>query len=301
MLTIAVSSRSLFHVEDGHAIFEKEGQDAFNKYMREKESVPLRPGAAFSVVKKLLALNSPGVRDKVDVVLLSRNSPDAGMRVMNSIAHYNLDIERAVFSQGSDRFRYAKALGAQLFLSANSSDVRAAINQGIAAATMLPIEQSHELSDMTIRIALDGDSVVFSSEADEFYKQEGLAAFRQSESEKAHIPLGDGPFRNFLQALYDLQKVLPLENPPLKVALVTARGLPSHARVIYTLRSWNIIIHEAIFAGGHDKGPLLQAYGADVFFDDTQRNIDSAASCGIMSGHVLYGEGQGIVSELPLK
>ncbi|MDO8416312.1 MAG: 5'-nucleotidase [Agitococcus sp.] len=296
MLTIAVSSRSLFHVEDGHQIFETEGQDAFNQYMREKEALPLRPGPAFSLVKKLLALNCPGVRDKVEVVLLSRNSPDAGMRVMNSIAHYQLDIERAVFSQGSDRFRYAKALGAQLFLSANASDVRAAIEHGLAAATMVPIEQSHEFDDMTIRIALDGDSVVFSSEADEYYRQEGLAAFRLSESAKAHIPLGDGPFRAFLQALYDLQKQLPVDNPPLKVALVTARGLPSHARVIYTLRSWGIRFHEAIFAGGHDKGPLLQAFGADLFFDDTQKNIDSATSCGIMTGHVLYGAGEGITA-----
>lgn len=298
MLTIAVSSRSLFHIEDGNKIFEEQGQLAFDEYMRSKETVPLRPGAAFPLVRKLLAMNTtrfPERRDRVEVVLLSRNSPDAGMRVMNSIAHYGLDIERAVFSQGADRFRYAKAMGAQLFLSANSGDVRSALEHGMAAATMLPRECDEHEDSNEVRIAFDGDSVLFDSEADECYQEHGLEVFRQQEMAKAHVPLGDGPMKAFLQELYALQKQFPVGESPLRVALVTARGMPSHARVLNTLRHWGIHIDEAVFCGGACKGPILQAFGADVFFDDTHKNIDSALSCDVPSGHVPFGNGQGIV------
>ena len=301
MLTIAVSSRSLFHIEDGNKIFEEQGQEAFNDYMRSKENVPLRPGAAFPLVRKLLALNttrSPQPRDRVDVVLLSRNSPDAGMRVMNSIEHYGLDIERAAFSQGGDRFRYARAMGAHLFLSANPSDVRMAVEHGIAAATMLPVECADHSHDHEVRIAFDGDSVLFDSEADDCYRAEGLEAFRKHEVEKANIPLGDGPFKKFLSALHALQKEFPAESSPIKVGLVTARGMPSHARVLNTLRHWGIHLDEAIFCGGLPKGPLLEAFGADIFFDDTQKNIDSAVSCNVPSGHVPYGHGGIVAQEL---
>lgn len=304
MLTIAVSSRSLFHLEDGHDIFAAEGQAAFNDYMRSKENVPLRPGTAFSLVRKLLALNTNtgdghGRRDRVEVVLLSRNSPDAGMRVMNSIQYHGLDIERAVFSQGTDRFRYAKALGAHLFLSANPDDVKYAVEKGLAAATMLPSERQDDESDTTVRIAFDGDSVLFSSEADDCYRAHGLQAFRDSEVENATVPLGAGPFKKFLDELHALQKQFPEEESPIKVALVTARGLPAHARVLHTLRSWGIRLDEGIFAAGCPKGPLLEAFGADIFFDDTQKNIDSALSCNVPSGHVPYGSGHGIVAPEP--
>lgn len=299
MLRIAVSSRALFHIEDGHKIFDEQGQEAFDKYMRDKESTPLRPGVAFRLVKKLLALNTttfPNQRDAVEVILLSRNSPDAGLRVMNSISHYGLDIERAAFSQGSDRFRYAKALGAQLFLSANPGDVAAAVANGLAAATMLPKETGEETGDEGVHIAFDGDSVLFSSEADETFREHGLQAFRDSEVANVDNPLGDGPFRPLLTELHKMQKAFVGGAKPIRIALVTARGMPSHGRVIKTLRSWGLEVDEIIFAGGAPKGPLLQAFGADIFFDDTQRNIESAQSCDITSGHVPYGHG-GIVAE----
>ncbi|MCC5610590.1 5'-nucleotidase [Nostoc sp. CHAB 5834] len=297
MLTIAVSSRALFQLEDSNDVFVNEGQDAFNKYMRDKEHTPLRKGTAFSLVRKLLNLNTPGgKRDKVEVVLLSRNSPDAGMRVMNSIQHYGLDIERAVFSQGHDRFKYAKALGAHLFLSAFAPDVKNAINQGIAAATMLPTKKEDDPSDNSIRIAFDGDSVLFSSEADDCYRANGLDAFRQNEIENCQIPLGPGPFKVFLEELHRLQVMFPLEMSPIRVALVTARGLPAHGRVLHTLRSWDIRIDEGIFAGGTPKGPLLEAFAADIFFDDMVKNIDSAVTHNIPSAHVPYGSGHGIVA-----
>jgi 5'-nucleotidase len=301
MLTIAVSSRSLFQIEDGNKIFETEGQDAFNEYMRSKEDTPLRKGVAFPLVRKLLGLNSlsPNSEPLVEVVMLSRNSPDAGMRVMNSIQHYGLNIERAVFSQGLDRFKYAKALGAHLFLSTAPADVKRAIDHGLAAATMLPVEQADDTTDSTVRIAFDGDSVLFSSEADECYRENGLDAFRKSELANANIPLGAGPFKIFLEEIHRLQQVLPKENPQLRMALVTARGMPAHARVLHTLRSWDIRIDEGIFAAGCPKGPLLEAFSADIFFDDTHRNIDSARSCNVVSGHVPFGSGHGIVNNSP--
>lgn len=300
MLRIAVSSRSLFLLEDGHKIYESEGQEAFNEYMRAKEDIPLRPGAAFPLVKKLLAINkidNPTNQKRVSVVLLSRNSPDAGMRVMNSVEHYGLDLEQAVFSQGTDRFRYVKAFQVHLFLSANQADAKNAIDRGIAAATMLPVERDHEGYDTTVRIAFDGDSVLFSSEADDTYHNHGLDAFRESEVANARIPLGQGPFMKLLCELHELQKQFPPEQAPIKVGLVTARGMPAHARVIHTLRSWGIRVDEAIFAGGAPKGPLLDAFGADIFFDDTLKNIDSAREYHIASGHVPFGRGAGIVAD----
>ena len=304
ILTVAVSSRSLFHIEDGNDIFVTQGQAAFDAYMRSKEQVPLRPGAAFPLVQKLLSLNK--ARDKtqrrgVDVVILSRNSPDAGMRVMNSVHHYGLDIERAVFCSGAGRFAYAKALGAHLFLSANAADVKAAVDHGIAAATLLPVEQSSDTPEPAgqVRIAFDGDSVLFGSEADECYRANGLEAFRQNEVDKANTPLGAGPFKAALQALHDLQQSLPTEAQLLRVALVTARGMPAHARVIHTLRDWGIVVDEAIFAAGAPKGSLLEAFRADIFFDDTMKNIQSAQAHNVLSGHVPFGEGGIVAQPLP--
>lgn len=300
MLTVAVSSRALFHLEDGDEIFATKGQIAFNEYMQSKEQVPLRPGPAFGLVKKLLALNdndgSP--RNRVEVILLSRNSLDAGMRVMESVRHYGLDIEKALFCAGGERFSYAKGMGAHLFLSTTPSDVKAAIDNGLAAATMLPAETAEDQTDTTVRIAFDGDSVLFSSEADEVFRAEGLDRFRESEVQNAKVPLGAGPFKGFLEALCALQATLPIGvDSPLKLALVTARGLPAHARVIHTLRSWGVLVDVAIFCGGAPKGPILRAFGADVFFDDTTKNLDSARMHDITSCHVPYGTGHGIVAD----
>jgi 5'-nucleotidase len=300
MLTVAVSSRALFHLEDGDEIYATKGQIAFNEYMQSKESVPLRPGPAFGLVKKLLALNDNKIgdpRNRVEVILLSRNSLDAGMRVMESVRHYGLDIERAVFCAGGERFSYAQGMGAHLFLSTTPADVKAAIDNGLAAATMLPAETLEAQSDMTVRIAFDGDSVLFSSEADEVFRAEGLDRFRESEMQNAKVPLGAGPFKAFLEALCALQATLPRGvDSPLKLALVTARGMPAHARVIHTLRSWGVLVDVAIFCGGAPKGPILKAFRADVFFDDTTKNLDSARLHDITSCHVPFGSGHGIVA-----
>lgn len=295
MLSIAISSRALFHIEDGDQIFQEKGQAAFDEYMRSKEDTPLRPGAAFPLIRKLLAINQPDKPPMVEVVMLSRNSPDAGMRIMNSIQHYGLGIQRAIFSKGTDRFRYVKGLGVHLFLSANAGDVKNALDNGIAAATILPAERE-DTDSSEVRIAFDGDSVLFSSEGDEVYRAHGLDYFHRHEADNASRPLGDGPFKSVLQELHKIQQQFPPESCPLKVGLVTARAIPTHGRVLNTLRKWGVTVDEAVFANGAPKGPLLRAFGADLFVDDTQHNITSATDCNITSGHVPYGTGHGIVA-----
>lgn len=295
MLTIAVSSRALFHTEDADTIFQEQGPEAFNDYMRSKEHIPLRPGPAFNLIRKLLAMNTPGARrDRVEVVLLSRNSPDAGLRIMHSILHYKLAIERAVFSQGRDRFRYAAAFGAQLFLSASVADVQAALQNGVAAAVMIP-RVDDVGDDQMVRIAFDGDSVLFSDEADRTFHREGLRGFERSEQEKANLPLPAGPFQGFILELQKLQSHYKVETAPLRIGLFTARGVAAHERALRTLRAWQIRLDEALFSGGLPKGPFLRAFGADVFFDDAKQHIDSADAHNVSAGHVPYGSGRGII------
>lgn len=304
MLTIAVSSRALFRMDQSHEVFLAGGPAAFEQFQRDNENVPLEPGVAFPLVKKLLALNSTGKRDRVEVVLLSRNSPDAGLRVMRSISEYGLDIERAIFTQGQDRFRWARALKTDLFLSANSDDVRTALANGVAAAAMLPHGEAGA-SEGDVKIAFDGDSVIFSDAAERVYQSHGLATFQQTEREQAGVPLPDGPLRGLLTKLSSLQKELQEEQKRLqaelkegemaekisviKIALVTARGIPAQERVIKTLRSWGITIDAAVFCGGLPKGPFLEAFEADIFFDDTMKHCESAASSRIPAGHVVSG------------
>lgn len=290
MLTIAVSSRALFRMEESHDVFVAGGPEAFEEFQRKNEHIRLEPGVAFPLVKKLLALNTPGLptRDRVEVVLLSRNSPDAGMRVMRSISEYGLDIERAIFTQGKDRFRFAKALNTNLFLSVNSDDVRIALENGVAAAAMLPHGDA-SVQEGDVNIAFDGDSVLFSDEAERVYQEHGLAHFQQSEQEQAGVPLADGPFRSLLIALSELQSQYPIGEAPIKVGLFTARGIPAHERVLKTLRSWKITLDAAAFCGGLPKGPFLKAFGADIFFDDTMKHCESAAASQITACHVPSG------------
>ena len=292
MLTIAVSSRALFRMEKSHEIFLTNGPDAFEQYQRENERVTLEPGVAFPLVCKFLALNTPEDPKRVKVVLLSRNSPDAGLRVMRSISHYKLDIESALFTQGVDRFRFAQALKTDLFLSVNSDDVRVALENGVAAAAMLPHGEcavDEGAPSGTINVAFDGDSVLFSDVAERVYQEHGLAHFQQTEQEQAEIPLPDGPFRALLMKLAELQRSFPKGECPLKTALVTARGIPAQERVLKTLRSWGINVDTAIFCGGMPKGPFLEAFKADIHFDDTMKHCENAVASRIPAGHVPSG------------
>lgn len=281
ILTVAVSVRALFNTEESHRIFLEGGQGAFDAYMRKKERIPLRPGVAFPLVKKLLALNSDGQR-LVEVILMSRTSPEAGVRILASLKHYELDIMRVVMTTGGDRFKFAKHMGVQLFLSAQGEDVAKAMDAGVAAATFIPSAPKQELADPVVRFALDGDSVLFGDEAERIYQAEGLAAFQASELKKAKQPLAAGPFKPVLEAISALQKECPGK---IETGLITARGAMSAERVLYTLRDWQMSVDTLIFADGRPKGPLLSAFGADIFFDDGVKNIESAKDV-VAAGHV---------------
>jgi len=289
-LTIAITSRTLFDLEHSHALFESEGTEAFAAYQRAHEDDVLEPGIAFPLVRKLLALNANVAAEtpQVEVILLSRNSADTGLRVFNSIAHYGLAITRATFTSGEPTWPYITPFGAQLFLSANPESVRHALEHGIAAATVLPARAPQQRDDQ-LRIAFDGDAVIFSDEGERIARDGGIAAFHQHERERAHEPLSGGPFRGFLSALHALQAAYPAgQASPIRTALVTARSAPAHERVIRTLRDWNVRLDQALFLGGREKGPFLQAFGADIFFDDSLHNIDSARQH-VAAGHVPHG------------
>ncbi|HRP71087.1 MAG TPA: 5'-nucleotidase [Luteimonas sp.] len=292
VLTIAISSRALFDLEDSHALFEKEGIAPYADYQRSREDDVLEPGIAFPLVRKLLALNvdAPPESPRVEVILLSRNSADTGLRIFNSIQHHGLAISRATFTSGEPTWPYIRPFGAQLFLSANPDSVRQALANGVAAATILPdSDKPGSAASEQIRIAFDGDAVIFGDEGERVSREGGIAAFHRHEIERAHEPLTGGPFRAFLSALHDLQAAYPPgEASPIRTALVTARSAPAHERVIRTLREWGVRLDEALFLGGRAKGPFLAAFGADIFFDDSLHNIDSARQH-VVAGHVPHG------------
>ncbi|MGJ8689953.1 MAG: 5'-nucleotidase [Gammaproteobacteria bacterium] len=286
-LVIAISSRALFDLSDSHKVFEEQGLEAYQQYQISHEEEPLAPGDAFGLVNKLLSLNTLINDSRVEVILLSRNSADTGLRVFNSISHYGLNITRAAFCGGDSPYRYIAAFNCHLFLSTDGSDVRHALERGIAAATILPSQKksSHEGQ---LKFAFDGDAVLFSDEAEKIYKASGLEAFTASERLAANQPLSGGPFKPFLAALQQLQMEFAPGESPIRTCLVTARSAPTHERVVKTLRAWNIRIDESLFLGGMDKGAFLNAYDADVFFDDQEAHCDSARSH-VATGHVPNG------------
>ncbi len=287
-LIVAITSRALFDLSESHALFEQAGLDAFREHQTRREDEPLAPGIAFPLVRKLLHLNPPKPAPaRVEVILLSRNSADTGLRIFNSIEHYGLDIARAAFTSGAPTAPYVHSFGAQLFLSANPESVARALDEGIAAATILP-SQAPLLSSDQLRIAFDGDAVIFGDESERVSQEQGIDAFHRNEVENADQPLSGGPFRGFLAALHKLQEAFPAENSPIRTALVTARSAPAHKRVILTLRHWGVRLDEALFLGGRDKGPFLETFGADIFFDDSAHNVESARRH-VATGHVPHG------------
>lgn len=286
-MVVAISSRALFDLDESHRIFETEGKEAFCRYQVEHEDETLPPGVAFTLVKKLLALNAVLPEPTVEVILLSRNSADTGLRVFNSIRQHGLAISRAAFTGGQSPFGYIAAFGADLFLSANAEDVALALEAGHAAATILASHKAANESEQ-LRIAFDGDAVLFSDEAERVYRAGGLAAFTEYETAEARNPLSGGPFKAFLASLHHIQTLFGPDQSPIRTALVTARGAPAHERVVRTLRAWDIRIDEALFLGGMEKGPFLRAFGADIFFDDQRRHCDSAC-LHVATGHVPHG------------
>ena len=287
-LVVAISSRALFDFEEENRLFEQGNDAAYVDLQRTRLDVPAKPGVAFSLVRKLLAFNSPE-HQRVEVVVLSRNDPVSGMRVFRSAkAHGIPSVQRGVFTQGRDPFRYLRPLGAHLFLSANGDDVRQALQLGYPAARVLTESvQASQANPQEVRIAFDGDAVLFSDEAEQVFQAQGLAAFQQHESDKAAQPLPDGPFKPLLAALHRLQQAAST-GMRIRTALVTARSAPAHERAIQTLMSWNIAVDEAMFLGGLNKGGFLREFEPDFFFDDQTGHVTSAA-LHVPSGHVHSG------------
>ncbi|MBL8821338.1 MAG: 5'-nucleotidase [Planctomycetia bacterium] len=286
-LVIGISSRALFDLEESNKVFETDGEAAYAKYQEERKDEPLKPGIGFRLVQAILGLNSrireKGVR-KAEVVVTSRNSPATSMRLFNSISHHDLDIQRAILTGGTPVARYLKSFCVDLYLSAYESDVEEAINAGIAAGVIYTSGTTQEPSAISsidpvkeLRFAFDGDNVLFNSEAEDVFQREKLEGFVKHEVTHSKRPLGDGPFAKLLRTLAVLQKDPGFENPPIRTALVTARSLPTHLRVLNTFRAWGIHVDEAFFMGGVDKSAILSAFQPHIFFDDQDGHCRSAS------------------------
>ena len=286
-LVVAISSRALFDFEEENQVFEQNDDRAYMDLQLGRLEEPAKPGVAFSLVKKLLAFND-ATTQRVEVVILSRNDPVSGMRVFRSAQHYGLSIQRGSFTRGQSPWRYLKPLNANLFLSTHLSDVRAALDAGVPAAQVYPHSaHASEAHPHEVRIAFDGDAVLFSDEAERVFQSQGLSAFQAHEHAKASQPLLAGPFKPLLAALHRLQQ----EGTPairVRTALVTARSAPAHERAIRTLMEWNIEVDEAMFLGGLPKGEFLKEFEPDFFFDDQTGHIESAAQH-VPAGHVASG------------
>ncbi len=287
-LVVAISSRALFDFEEENELFEGSDDRAYMALQQQRLDLPAKPGVAFSLVNKLLAFNTPEAA-RVEVVVLSRNDPISGMRVFRSAQHFGLSIKRGVFTRGESPWRYLRPLKAQLFLSTNEADVRSALAAGVAAARVFPLSAraSSEHPD-EVRIAFDGDAVLFSDEAEQVFQRDGLNAFQTHETEHANHPMAAGPFKPVLQALHQLQQAQQQGRMRVRTALVTARSAPAHERAIRTLMDWQIEVDEAMFLGGLAKGEFLREFEPDFFFDDQVGHIASA-SLHVPSGHVAAG------------
>lgn len=305
-MVIGVSSRALFDLSRENEIFETQGLEAYCSYQVEHEQDILKPGPGFALIKALLQLNErSGGGNLVEVIVMSRNSPDTSLRVFNSIEYYGLPITRAVLASGASLAPYLAAFHTDLFLSAYEDDVQCAIDSGIAAgiictghsygtarsggagARVIPIKEGVLPGEGQIRIAFDGDAVLFSGDSEMIFKQKGLDAFEENERKHAREPLAEGPFANFLRKLSDLQRMLGTDNCPIRTALVTSRSAPAHERVIRTMRAWNVRVDEAFFLGGIEKKDVLKAFGAQIFFDD-QSVHTASASLAVPAARVPY-------------
>lgn len=283
-LVIAVASSALFRLDEADAIFRASGEEAYRAYQREHENEYLQPGVAFSFIKRLLSFNVSSADSPVEVILLSRNDPDTGLRVMNSIEAQQLNITRAAFVKGRDPYRYLEAFGASLFLSANEEDVKEALRMGKSAGLVLESLLNNEADDEELRIAFDFDGVLADDSSECVFRDGGLAEFHKSESDKANIACGRGPLHDLLvkvAAIQKIEKKRKLETPDyrvrLRIAIVTARNAPAHKRVVTSLREWGIEIDETFFLGGMAKRAVLSEFRPHIFFDDQKLHLEDAA------------------------
>ncbi len=279
-LVIGISSRALFDLEKENRIFEEKGLEVYEDYQVKHEKDILPKGSAYPLVRAFLELNRLQEQRLVEVIVMSRNSPNTSLRIFNSIRAYDLDITRAALSGGAPIAPYLHAFRTDLFLSAHGEDVKQAIDDGIAAGMILagaahgdPMERIDQ-----IRIAFDGDAVLFSADSERIYQQQGIEAFEKHEWAQADVPLQKGPFANFLLTLAHLQSCFAdQEKAPIRTALVTSRNAPTHERAIKTLRNWGVRIDEAFFLGGVSKKDVLSAFGAHIFFDDQVLHAEPAS------------------------
>lgn len=279
-LVIAISSRALFDLEEENQIFEKDGLDAYYKYQLENEDKSLKKGTGYRLVENILKINSFFSSDErqVEVIILSKNNAATSLRITNAINDLKLDIIRSAWTSGTNISNYLKAFKVDLFLSADDNDVLNAIENGVAAAKILHSNENiHNISNEQVRIAFDGDAVLFSEESELVYKNHGLEAFIEHEKENRNNPLEMGPFAKLLLTIAKIQAKFPTDKSPIRTALVTARSAPTHERVIKTFNAWGVRVDEAFFLGGTDKYEILEAFGADIFFDyqDVHLNLSS--------------------------
>jgi 5'-nucleotidase len=288
-LRIGMSTRALFDLEEEHEVFKTHGVRAYAALQLKREDDLLQAGAGFPVVKRLLNLNVPDSPPLVEVILLSQNSPDLSLRAFHSIEHYELGIKHGSFTSGRSVSPFIPAWDLDLFLSNETTDVQLAVASGIAAARLgSPPQQHTSDNEDEVRIAFDGDAVVFSPESDQIYNEQGLKAFLDHERHNATTPMAGGPFGNFLKKLSVLRTIYMNDATGVsrvRIAIVTARNSPAHARVIHTLRAWGTPADEAHFVGAKNKAPFLKAFGADIFFDDQEKHVLGAAGL-VPSGHV---------------
>lgn len=290
-LVIGISSRALFNLEAENRIFEEQGLDAYTAYQKEHENDTLQQGPAFPLAQAFLRLNKPGEKKVVEVIVMSKNSPDTSLRIFKSIQDYDLDITRAALVGGAEMTPYLKAFKTDLFLSAFAPDVKQAVDHNIAAGRIITGSSPTNGRIDQIRIAFDGDAVLFAAESERIFKKHGIEAFTNHEKSHANDPLPRGPFANFLMTLSNLQSQFKTrEESPIRTALVTSRKAPTHERAIKTLRDWNVRVDEAFFLGGVSKTDILSAFGAHIFFDDQEIHTDPASEV-VPSALVPYREG----------
>jgi 5'-nucleotidase len=278
-LVVGVSSRALFDMEEANAVFESQGVEAYARYQMEHQDDILRPGAGYPLIKSILNLNQKagGVR-KAEVVIMSRNDPATSLRMFNTIKHYGLDIQRAALAGGASLAPYLTAFQVNLFLSAFELDVREALNDGFAAGLIVGVPKDPMEPIDPIRFAFDADAVLFSDESERIYQEQGLEAFLKHEAENARKPLPDGPFAPLLRTISTLQSDPAFTKPPVRIAVVTARNMPAHERVIRTLLAWNVRVDEAFFMGGVSKTRILEAFRPHIYFDDQDVHCVPASS-----------------------
>jgi 5'-nucleotidase len=287
LLVIGISSRALFDLAEANHVFELEGLSAYRAFQQQHERDVLAPGTAFPLVKGLLALNERAGLPLVEVIILSRNDADSAMRVFRSVEAHGLAITRGVFRGGRDPWPFLPALSCDVFLTAEPTQVLRARETGVPAALIMPPPASEREEDLSeVRVAFDGDAVLFDDESQRIFDREGLDAFHAYEEAHAEEPMSPGPFRPFLEGLARVQSHFGAVSP-IRTALVTARAAPAHYRVVNTLRAWGVRVDETYFLGGADKTDVLRAFGAHIFFDDQLAHAERAASS-VPSAQVLW-------------